>query len=210
MLGDYGQEGFFEQTDKPVEGVAGVNWSQTAVDFACEIVRPSVWAALAAKQAKIDALMLEFCPGEMSAEQRAEWAKHQVLGDPSVHETSKQPANFAWVPWHPKKGYELESITDHEEDRYTLANDWQWVPVYAGSPPETKADVLHRPKSYDGCMCHEVTNGYGGVNQVWCGKHWAELITCTHGLPRSLDGRQHFIDGNGPESCLPENGKGDV
>ena len=30
-----------------------------------------------AKQARIDALMLEFCPGEMSAEQRAEWAKAQ-------------------------------------------------------------------------------------------------------------------------------------
>src|SRR5688500_547471 len=33
--------------------------------------------AIEAKQAKIDALMLEFCPGEMSAEQRAEWEKHQ-------------------------------------------------------------------------------------------------------------------------------------
>lgn len=33
--------------------------------------------AVEAMQAKIDALMLEHCPGEMSAEQRAEWAKHQ-------------------------------------------------------------------------------------------------------------------------------------
>lgn len=33
--------------------------------------------ALNAKQAKIDALMLEFCPGEMSAEQRANWANSQ-------------------------------------------------------------------------------------------------------------------------------------
>lgn len=31
----------------------------------------------ASLRAKIDALMLEFCPDEMSAEQRAEWAKHQ-------------------------------------------------------------------------------------------------------------------------------------
>lgn len=30
------------------------------------------------KQARIDALMLEFCPEEMSKEQVAEWAKHQV------------------------------------------------------------------------------------------------------------------------------------
>lgn len=33
--------------------------------------------ALDAKQAKIDALMMEFCPGEMSKEQCDEWAKHQ-------------------------------------------------------------------------------------------------------------------------------------
>lgn len=35
-------------------------------------------AAVDAKQAKIDALMLEFCPGEMSAEQKADWAAAQV------------------------------------------------------------------------------------------------------------------------------------
>lgn len=34
--------------------------------------------ALDAKQSKIDALMFEFCPGEMSAKQRANWAKHQA------------------------------------------------------------------------------------------------------------------------------------
>lgn len=32
---------------------------------------------VASKQAKIDALMLEFCPGEMPAEQKAEWAANQ-------------------------------------------------------------------------------------------------------------------------------------
>lgn len=40
--------------------------------------------AVNAKQAKIDALMLEFCPGEMSAEQREEWARHQAPVDPAV------------------------------------------------------------------------------------------------------------------------------
>jgi len=35
-------------------------------------------AAAEAKQAKIDALMLEFCPGEMTASQREEWARNQV------------------------------------------------------------------------------------------------------------------------------------
>lgn len=36
----------------------------------------SLKAALEAKQAKIDALMLEFCPDEMTAEQVANWAAH--------------------------------------------------------------------------------------------------------------------------------------
>jgi len=34
---------------------------------------------LAAKQAKIDALMFEYCPIEMSLEQIARWKKHQVV-----------------------------------------------------------------------------------------------------------------------------------
>jgi len=34
------------------------------------------------KQAKIDALMLEFCPDEMPAEQTANWAAHQVPASP--------------------------------------------------------------------------------------------------------------------------------
>ncbi|MES2730012.1 MAG: hypothetical protein V4621_07980 [Pseudomonadota bacterium] len=33
--------------------------------------------AVQAKQAEIDRLMLEFCPGEMTAEQMAEWERHQ-------------------------------------------------------------------------------------------------------------------------------------
>jgi predicted RNase H-like nuclease (RuvC/YqgF family) len=36
-------------------------------------------AALRAKQAKIDALMWEFCPDEMTSEQITEWKKHQAL-----------------------------------------------------------------------------------------------------------------------------------
>tara|TARA_R110000868_G_scaffold351431_1_gene612697 strand:+ start:2132 stop:2401 length:270 start_codon:yes stop_codon:yes gene_type:complete len=34
---------------------------------------------LADKQAKIDALMFEYCPIEMSLEQIARWKKHQVV-----------------------------------------------------------------------------------------------------------------------------------
>lgn len=37
MLADFGQEGFFEKTTEPVLGIAGVSWSQAAVDFACLI-----------------------------------------------------------------------------------------------------------------------------------------------------------------------------
>jgi hypothetical protein len=36
--------------------------------------------ATRAKQAQIDRLMLEFCPGEMTDEQRQEWARNQAPG----------------------------------------------------------------------------------------------------------------------------------
>ena len=40
--------------------------------------RDQLRAAVARLQARIDALMLEYCPDEMTAEQTAEWARHQV------------------------------------------------------------------------------------------------------------------------------------
>lgn len=59
----------------------------------CEIERlhtqkNNLLNTVATKQAKIDALMLEFCPGEMSAEQRAEWAKHQRRSAETVSPSS--------------------------------------------------------------------------------------------------------------------------
>jgi hypothetical protein len=55
-----------------------------------QLQKANLMSALESKQARIDALMLEFCPGEMSAEQRAEWAEHQ---QPS-HEPESAPV--AW------------------------------------------------------------------------------------------------------------------
>lgn len=48
--------------------------------------RAKLLRMLDAKQAKIDALMLEYCPDEMTDAQREEWGKHQR---PS-HETSDE------------------------------------------------------------------------------------------------------------------------
>lgn len=42
--------------------------------------------AVAAKQARIDALMLEYCPDEMTPEQVAEWARHQQPARSTDHE----------------------------------------------------------------------------------------------------------------------------
>lgn len=39
---------------------------------------------VASKQAKIDELMLEYCPDEMSKEQLDNWAKHQIPDDPQA------------------------------------------------------------------------------------------------------------------------------
>lgn len=50
--------------------------------------KQSLLSALNAKQAKIDALMLEFCPGEMSAEQRAEYGRAQRAVDEPPRESA--------------------------------------------------------------------------------------------------------------------------
>ena len=41
--------------------------------------------ALDAKQAKIDELMFEYCPEDMTAEQITEWGKHQRSGTEPKH-----------------------------------------------------------------------------------------------------------------------------
>ena len=66
-------------------------------------------AELASKQAKIDQLMLEYCPEEMDQEQKENWAKHQVPADPqpSVKDLS---------------GY--ERITSNEQ---LIADHYYWV-----------------------------------------------------------------------------------
>lgn len=44
-----------------------------------------------AMQAKIDALMLEFCPGEMTAEQLERWASHQKAALTTTADNQEQP-----------------------------------------------------------------------------------------------------------------------
>lgn len=57
---------------------AAERWNRrSAVETTGDLRVQNLLLALDAKQAKIDALMMEFCPGEMSREQREEWAKHQ-------------------------------------------------------------------------------------------------------------------------------------
>ncbi len=48
------------------------------------------WAAVVSERdalrARIDALMLEYCPDEMTADQTAEWARHQAPHPPTAEE----------------------------------------------------------------------------------------------------------------------------
>lgn len=56
------------------------DYGQFADDFDQPLAKPvraAIRTMLAAAQAKIDALMLEYCPDEMTPEQLAEWAKNQ-------------------------------------------------------------------------------------------------------------------------------------
>lgn len=50
-------------------------------------------SALESKQAKIDALMLEFCPGEMPAAQVENWAKHQRPVDENTRDAINSAAS---------------------------------------------------------------------------------------------------------------------
>lgn len=43
----------------------------------------AIAAAFTAQQAKIDALMLEYCPDEMTEHQRQQWEQHQMIA-PSI------------------------------------------------------------------------------------------------------------------------------
>lgn len=61
--------------------IDGKNWVDASRDDISELS-----AELAHKQAKIDALMFDFCPGEMTGEQIDEWMKHQVVSDPKAPE----------------------------------------------------------------------------------------------------------------------------
>lgn len=45
---------------------------------------------VAHNQAKIDSLMLEYCPEEMTGEQKATWAKHQAAVSHDVSDAIKQ------------------------------------------------------------------------------------------------------------------------
>jgi len=55
----------------------------TRADLVEARIRKAVEAECAAKQAKIDMLMLEYCPDEMTKEQIDEWARNQNTVDGS-------------------------------------------------------------------------------------------------------------------------------
>lgn len=60
-----------------------VTWCEEAVFYSdIKYVRADLIEALrqqlAAKQAEVDALMLEYCPNEMTPEQLEEWGRNQV------------------------------------------------------------------------------------------------------------------------------------
>lgn len=45
-------------------------------------------------QAKIDALMLEYCPDEMTTEQKQEWARNQIEADPVVESAQHRGSRY--------------------------------------------------------------------------------------------------------------------
>ena len=57
-------------------------WSAVGTCDEAAALLVSLAEAMEADQAKIDALMLEYCPDDMTPEQREEWARHQSRSAP--------------------------------------------------------------------------------------------------------------------------------
>lgn len=155
MLGDYGQEGFFEKTDKPVNGVAGVNWSQASVDFACEIVRPAVWAEIERLRAALEHLSLYVAVNGDDWVQKT--AREYLNGKPAptlssmrppTDETSREPA--AWLVVEPDDWRYLASTRAAAEHIVQLRGG-KLVPLFEGSVVET----TEQPAIGETCPKHD-------------------------------------------------------
>jgi len=110
-------------------------WS---VDFA-RAIEAEVSAPL---QAKIDELMLEFCPNEMTPEQLAEWGRNQrpvseaeqAATDKAVAEVLQAQEPVAWL--------DTRNGGLHLADRVSDCSDVSKLqPLYAASPPPAKQEA---------------------------------------------------------------------
>lgn len=88
-----------------------------------------------AQQAEIDALMLEFCPNEITKEQMEEWARHQKVSDyqpPREFEHSEFSNLWCYIDieGQPKNAgfydvlYETDRIDDKLTTLYYNGNKW--------------------------------------------------------------------------------------
>lgn len=99
--------------------------------------------ALDAKQAEIDRLMLEHCPGEMTPEQTAEWAKHQRR----VVDVSAERRQMGWARVFEDGTYDVRyekpaQWRDFGGPKYTVE------PLYA-HPSSEGAPVIYGPERQD-------------------------------------------------------------
>lgn len=94
-------------------------------------------AELAAAQAKIDRLMLEFCPEEMTEEQTDEWARSQqpahfpFSADRVTHHKIEiaAPKPVAWVRRHPDGALTAEFL-EHAVIGPARMGSGAWLPLY--------------------------------------------------------------------------------
>jgi hypothetical protein len=100
---DYSQEDaneMLEAADKRIAALAAENAEMLKNGFATAIDIIEIHTLktrIAALEAKIDALMLEYCQNEMTSEQRENWARHQVASAPETPaEPEKCPHGILW------------------------------------------------------------------------------------------------------------------
>ena len=118
-------------------------------------------AECASKQAKIDALMLEYCPDEMTAEQLVEWGEHQAPAEcPECDE--KQSAIDVWEGRYADKTAECEKMKAERDElaaqNQVLRNMVSEVrdPMDMSELPDLSTGILNRVRAEVAERCAEV------------------------------------------------------
>lgn len=122
--------------------------------------------AVARAQARIDALMLEYCPDEMTPEQVAEWARHQRPVSEQAADAIR-PASRSGQVITAQFEYVVEHVAYLRCERFPEDWDGKDVVVMLAAREENNManpTIVH----CDNCGCDLVDNGINPIGCPYC------------------------------------------